>query len=84
MRSKTPWTHFAPLAGKSYFLGFSVEKCETCGNPAQAANAVNLHEPRARLLALGMVELPALLPEQYYSETLEQCICDDCMTADNR
>ena len=82
-RSSTPWSHFTPLAGLPYFLAFDVEKCETCGTLAQAANAINLHESRERLLSLGLVEIPAPLPEQYYSEKLEQCICDACMTADN-
>ena len=77
-RSSLPWSHFAPIAGKPYFLGFDVETCETCGCQAQAANAINLHEPRERLLSLGLVELPALLPEQFYDEETEQCKCEDC------
>ena len=77
-RSSLPWSHFAPLPGKSYFLGFDVETCETCGATVQAANAINLHEPRQRLLSLGLTEIPAPLPEQFYNDELGQCDCESC------
>lgn len=76
-RSQTPWTHFSPQSNGT-FLGFCVEECETCNKKCQAANAVNLHETRDRLLSLGMVELPGALPEQWYDEESGQCKCDDC------
>lgn len=77
-RSLTPWSHFTPLAGERYFIGFSVEQCETCGADVQAPNAINLHESRERLLSLGMVELPTQLPEEWYDDESGQCKCDAC------
>ncbi len=76
-RFVTPWSHFTAQANGT-FLGFDVEDCETCGVKVQAANAVNLHESRERLLSLGMVELPHALPEQWYDEPSGQCKCDAC------
>lgn len=81
MRKPLPWSHFTPVAGRPYFLGYCVESCEVCGQPTQASNAVNLHETRERLLSLGMTERPTLPPEEWHVEELGHTACEDCIAA---
>tara|TARA_R110000787_G_scaffold30010_3_gene80897 strand:- start:1180 stop:1395 length:216 start_codon:yes stop_codon:yes gene_type:complete len=56
-------------------LVFFIEKCENCGNNAQAANAITV--PNAEQFDfIPVIELP---PEQYYSDDLGHCACEDCI-----
>jgi hypothetical protein len=57
---------------------FDVEKCDECGCDCEAANAFNIHEPKAKLLSLGMKELPARLPETGYCDALSAVVCPGC------
>lgn len=63
-------THFHRPTGTVFFM----EKCETCGNDAQAANAVTLFNPQD----FQLTEVKELPPEQWWDDETGQCKCDDC------
>jgi len=77
MPSQLPWSHFhVDAAGR--ITGFTLDRCETCGGEIQAPNSVNLHEPPARLLALGLTQAAKLPPEGFYNEETDREACDRC------
>lgn len=70
-------THFV-VVGHNNARAFSVDTCEKCGCQCEGANGVFFREPRAKLLALGMKQLPEELPELGYCDALGLAVCPDC------
>jgi hypothetical protein len=70
-------THFVTTSTNTH-RAFTLDTCEKCGCQAEGANAVTLKEPRSKLLALGMTQLPRELPELGYCDALDMAVCDAC------
>ena len=73
MKLKTEFSHYHPKTRRL----FNVERCENCGNEAEAANAVHLGKDEDENDFL-LIHLDHLLPEQFWDEEREKCVCDDC------
>ncbi len=74
-----PWTHFIWMG--TYAHGFSLDTCEQCGKQVEAANSIQIHERRERLLReFRMIEVPEAerLDEMGYCDALDGCACPDC------
>lgn len=76
-RCHSPWTHFVWKG--HYAHGFSLDTCEQCGKQVEGANAVQIHEPRERLLkVLHLIEVAEELQTQGHCDALGGCACEDC------
>jgi hypothetical protein len=53
-----------------------VDTCETCGGVVQEPNALTIAEADARRLGLTIVDREP--PEQFWSEDLGACCCEEC------
>ena len=76
--SKLLWTHFTKNEEGKGFHGFTIDTCEKCGKECEGANAVGFMDSRAKLLKLGLVEIPKRLDEMGYCDILEMVTCTDC------
>lgn len=70
-------THFVTISPRAH-RAFALDTCEQCGCQAEGANAVTIHEHKAKLLAMGMKQLPKDLPELGYCDALNMAVCSDC------
>lgn len=72
------FTHFVDR-GDGTLAMMNLTECETCGSMIQAPNGMTAHEPAAKLLGIGLKELPVFPPDGYYDEDTDKEVCDLCI-----
>lgn len=78
-------THFT-MTGARQGKWFSLDTCETCERPTEAANAVTHHHTKQDMLRRGFrfydEQEQGYLHEQYWNDDLGACDCtrSDCHT----
>ena len=70
-------THFSIVKGAKGFLAYSLETCDKCKCTVQAANAIFVHEPRARLERFGMT-FREIVPQELCCNDDGDAVCEDC------
>ncbi len=71
-------THYVEdgVSAPGYVHAFAIEECENCGGVCEAGNALGLDKQDA--VRFHLTKMSHRLPEQYYSEELGGCCCQDC------
>ncbi len=78
-------THFT-MTGERQGKWFSIEDCETCERPVEAANAVTHHHSKRSMLSKGFrfydEAEQGYLHDMYFNEDIDACDCtrSDCHT----
>ena len=74
-------THFVLREGyQDRYTIFSKDECETCGREVQSAEgATDVLATKDQLLLAGLIEEKEALPEIYYDEDTDMCVCDKCL-----
>ena len=71
------YTHYY-TRGENNHHAFELDTCETCGGDIQAPNAISIHEPESKLIALGLKKVEFHPAETFYNEDTDMCACENC------
>lgn len=75
------FSHFTPENARTHQL-YNLDRCERCGEPMKAANAMTAHNVTAATLRkAGLVMLDCEPPEGYWSEEFGGACCEPCCDA---